>query len=88
MPADELVVPDTSPLLNLALIERLTLLESQFSSITVPSQVWEELTEGDSGLDSVRALRTDGFLTVVDVEESDLELLGYCSALPRTATLS
>ena len=98
MPADELVVSDTSPLLNLALVERLTLLESQFSSITVPSQVWEELTEGDSGLDSVRALRTDGFLTVVDVEESDLfteilheldygETAAICHAIEREADL-
>jgi predicted nucleic acid-binding protein len=37
MPDGELVVSDTSPLLNLALIDRLDLLESQFSSVTVPS---------------------------------------------------
>lgn len=49
MPDNDLVVSDTSPLLNLALIERLDLLESQFSSITVPSQVWDELTNGEAG---------------------------------------
>ena len=45
MPSSGLVVSDTSPLLNLALIERLDLLESQFSSITVPEQVREELAD-------------------------------------------
>jgi predicted nucleic acid-binding protein len=34
MPSSDLVVSDTSPLLNLALIERLDLLESQFSNVT------------------------------------------------------
>lgn len=72
MPNNELVVSDTSPLLNLALIEQLTLLESQFSSITIPSQVWEELADGEAGLDALRALRDKEFLTVVEVEQSDL----------------
>ncbi len=36
MPDSGLVVSDTSPLLNLALIERLDLLESQFSEVTAP----------------------------------------------------
>lgn len=72
MPNSECVVSDTSPLLNLALIERLDLLESQFSSITVPSQVWDELTEGDAGLDALHPLRESGFISVVSVERSDL----------------
>lgn len=72
MPNNDLVVSDTSPLLNLALIERLDLLKSQLSSITVPGQVWDELTEGEAGLNAVRELRDEGFLTVVEVERSDL----------------
>lgn len=72
MPNDGLVVSDTSPLLNLALIERLGLLESQFSSVTIPRQVWEELAEGEEGLGALRALRDEGFLTVVEVDRSDL----------------
>ena len=44
MPDSDLVVSDTSPLLNLALIGRLDLLESQFSGVTIPEQVWAELT--------------------------------------------
>ena len=98
MPDNECVVSDTSPLLNLALIKRLTLLESQFSSITVPIQVWEELTNGDEGVDALRALRDNGFLTVVSVEQSDLfteifheldrgETAAICHAIAQDADL-
>ena len=72
MPNSGLVVTDTSPLLNLALIDRLDLLQSQFSDITVPRQVWDELTDGQDGLEALRALRDDGFLYLVEVERSDL----------------
>ncbi|MDH5019711.1 DUF3368 domain-containing protein [Halobacterium rubrum] len=72
MPNSGLVVSDTSPLLNLALIDRLDLLEAQFSEITVPQQVWGELTDGEDGLEALRGLRDDGFLHLVEVERSDL----------------
>ena len=72
MPSDDFVVSNTSPLLNLALIDRLDLLRSQFSGITIPEHVWTELTTGDVGLDSLTELRDDGFLSVVEVEESEL----------------
>ncbi|MCD2199876.1 DUF3368 domain-containing protein [Halobacterium sp. KA-4] len=72
MPNSGLVVSDTSPLLNLALIDRLDLLEVQFSGVTVPRQVWSELTEGDDGLEALRGLRDDGVLRIVEVERSDL----------------
>ena len=39
MPNSGLVVSDTSPLLNLALIDRLDLLEVRFPGVTVPRQV-------------------------------------------------
>ena len=72
MPNSGLVVSDTSPLLNLALIDRLDLLQSQFSDVTVPQQVWDELTEGEDGLEALRELRENGFLHLVEVERSDL----------------
>lgn len=98
MPDSDLVVSDTSPLLNLALIERLSLLKSQFSSVTVPSQVWEELTEGEAGLDALYKLRDSGFLTVVPVEQSGLfteifheldrgETAAICHAIAQDADL-
>lgn len=72
MPNSGLVVSDTSTLLNLALIERLELLESQFSEVTVPQQVWNELTEGEEGLETLRELRDANFLNIAEVERSDL----------------
>jgi predicted nucleic acid-binding protein len=72
MPSSDLVVSDTSPLLNLALIDQLDLLRAQFSGISIPDQVWGELTEGDAGLNALRELRDEGFLNVVEVERSDL----------------
>jgi len=72
MPSDELVVSDTSPLLNLALIEQLELLKTQFSRITVPQQVWAEIAAGEAGLDALRELRDTEFLSVVEVDQSNL----------------
>ena len=98
MPSRDLVVSDTSPLLNLALIERLDLLESQFSDVTIPTQVWRELTNGQNGLDQLRELRETEFLSVVDVARSDLfieilheldlgETAAICYALEQDADL-
>jgi predicted nucleic acid-binding protein len=72
MPNRGVVVSDTSPLLNLALLDRLDLLRTQFSEVTVPRSVWDELTEGKEGLEALRELRDDDFLDIVDVERSDL----------------
>lgn len=72
MPGDELVVSDTSPLLNLALIDRLDLLTDQFPGIVLPGQVWRELTDGEKGLDAIDELKDRGFLTVVQLDEDDL----------------
>jgi len=94
----DLVVSDTSPLLNLALIERLNLLESQFSGITIPRQVWDELAAGEKGLSALSKLRDGEFLTVVEVEQSDLfveifqdldvgETAALCYAIEQDADL-
>ena len=98
MQDNSLVISDTSPLLNLALIDRLDLLKSQFDSITIPSQVWDELTGGDSGLNSLRELREEGFLSIVEVERSSLfieifreldlgETAAICYAIQQDAEL-
>lgn len=72
MPDDELVVSDTSPLLNLALIERLDLLTAQFPAVVLPEQVWRELTNGEDRLGGLDELRDRGFLTVTRIDETDL----------------
>lgn len=72
MPADELVVSDTSPLLNLALIDRLDLLETQFARIHLPEEVWDELTAGEEDTPDLQRLRDQGLLNVVSVGRTDL----------------
>lgn len=72
MPENDLVVSDTSPVLNLALIEELELLKDQFEKVEIPSQVWEEILEGEKGREELEKLKSEGFLVEVDVEETDL----------------
>lgn len=72
MLASDLVVTDTSPLLNLDLVDRLDLLEAQFQTIRAPEQVWEELTAGTGDVSGLQSLRERGTLTVVSVDRSDL----------------
>jgi len=40
------VISKTFPLLNLALIERLHLIDAQFGKVVVPTAVWNEFTAG------------------------------------------
>jgi len=72
MPKDRRVVSNTSPLLNLALIDRLDLLRSQFSGLEVPEQVWDEIQAGKRGTDALEELRNEGFLNIVSVSEDEL----------------
>lgn len=72
MPAGELVVADASPLLNLALIERLDLVRDQFSTVVAPEHVWDELVAGEDGTESLRSLRQDSTLDVVQFDEGPL----------------
>ncbi|AWB27131.1 DUF3368 domain-containing protein [Halococcoides cellulosivorans] len=62
----------SSPLLNLALIERLDCLTRQFGTITIPQPVWAELTAGEDGLREIQAFRRSDDVTVVPVDRSSL----------------
>jgi hypothetical protein len=42
------VVSDTSPILNLAVIDRLSLIREQFTTVTIPKGVLEELRVGEN----------------------------------------
>ena len=72
MKDERLVVSNTSPLLNLALIGRLDLIDDQFSTVTVPSQVWDELMAGSEGVETLQTYRDAGTIHVVPVLESEL----------------
>ncbi|GAB6878266.1 DUF3368 domain-containing protein [Halorubrum gandharaense] len=66
------VVSNTSPLLNLALIDRLPLIESQFDHVVVPREVWDELLDGSHGVDSLEEFRDAGGISVVSANSTDL----------------
>ncbi|WP_179234047.1 hypothetical protein [Halorubrum halodurans] len=68
------VVSNTSPLLNLALIERLHLIDAQFGEVAVPTAVWNELTAGFDGRDRIEAFRDQGGIRVVSPEPTDLRI--------------
>lgn len=72
MPGNRTVVSNTSPLPNLALIERLDLLEAQFETVTITEQVWAELVAGEEGVAALRTLRSWGFLDVQSLDDDDL----------------
>lgn len=68
------VISNTSPLLNLAIIDHLFLLPQQFGQIYIPSAVFSEL-KVDENLPGSSALKTainDGWLVVQSVKDSAL----------------
>lgn len=89
MPADELVVSNTSPLLNLALVGRLELLSDQFESLVVPEIVRDELLAGERGVEELRAFLNDSDVSIVPVSRDGL-YVEFASSLDRgeAATLS
>jgi len=68
------VVSNTSPLLNLAIIGRLSLLREQFGEIWIPAAVLEELRveEDLPGSQSVREAMEAGWLRVEEVKDQAL----------------
>lgn len=65
------VVSNTSPVLNLAIIDRLSLLRQQFGEIWIPSAVLEELRVGEDlpGSQVVRDAMEAGWLRVEEVKD-------------------
>ncbi len=69
-----LVVSNTSPILNLALIDRLSLMQEQFTTVTIPKGVLEELRVGENLPGSKKILEAldAKWLQVEDVQDSAL----------------
>ena len=63
------VVSNTSPILNLAIVDRLKLLHQQFGQIQIPALVLEELKvdEERPGSQSIQAAIADGWIKVQPV---------------------
>jgi len=67
------VVSDTSPILNLAIIGRLSLLNDQFEKIWIPDAVLDELRSEEDlpGSQEIRVALQDGWLGVKKVQNYD-----------------
>jgi len=61
-----IVVADTSPLLHLARIGRLSLVPAVVGRVVVPRTVWSEATTSREGSGATRAIREAEWLDVVD----------------------
>jgi predicted nucleic acid-binding protein len=74
------VVSNTSPVLNLAIIRRLSLLRQQFGEIWIPSAVLEELRVGEDlpGSQSVREAIESGRPRVEEVKGQPLVQVLQC----------
>lgn len=66
-------VSNTSPILNLAIIGKLSLLHEQFDTILIPTAVEDELRiqEELPGCDEIRAALGEGWLATVEVKDKD-----------------
>lgn len=69
-----LVVSNTSPILNLALIDRLSMIRDQFITVTIPTSVLEELRvqENLPGSKKIRDALDDKWLQVQAAQDSAL----------------
>lgn len=67
-------VSNTSPLLNLAIVDQLSLLEQQFETVWVPQAVIEELRVKESlpGSQAIREAIEEGWLLVKPVQDQML----------------
>jgi len=65
------IVSDTSPLLNLAIVDHLSLMHEQFGEILIPQAVFEELRveEGLPGSQSIREAIEKGWLEVKEAKD-------------------
>ena len=65
------VVSNTSPLLNLAIVDHLSLMYEQFGEILIPQAVLEELQveEGLPGSQTMREATEKGWLQVKEVKD-------------------
>ncbi|MFA6225192.1 MAG: DUF3368 domain-containing protein [Methanoregula sp.] len=68
-------VSDSSPLIHLAAIGRLSLIRDYYDSIIIPTAVWREVVEqgeGRKGAMEIKNVRADGWITVVSPKNAAL----------------
>lgn len=67
------VVSNTSPILNLAIIGKLSLLHEQFNTVYIPQAVIEELRiqEELPGCSEIRKAVEQGWITIIEVKDKE-----------------
>ena len=68
-----IVVSDTSPIINLAAVSHLNLLQALFTEIVIPESVYREIVIGGAGRPGAHEVQTSGWFKVGRV--TDLALL-------------
>src|SRR4030066_1116311 len=70
-------VSNTSPILNLAIIGRLSFLRHQFGEVIIPKAVFEEcrIDENLPGTEEISAAIREGWLSVKEVSKRDQVIL-------------
>lgn len=73
-----LVVSNTSPILNLAIVGRLSLLQQQFGTVMIPQAVLNELRIGENlpGSQAVKEAVEEGWIQVAAVRD---RAIGDCT---------
>jgi predicted nucleic acid-binding protein len=80
------IVSDTSPVISLASIDRLDILEKLFKKIIIPRAVWNEFTAGENELETNKLKsffrervadisQTNNLLPIMDLGESEAIIL-------------
>lgn len=66
------IVSNTSPIINLAAIDRLDLLEKLYGKVIIPRAVYNEITVTGEGQPGDREVRTFDWIEVVDIKDTNL----------------
>lgn len=82
------VVSNTSPVLNLVVIDQLSVLRQQFGEIRIPPAVFDELRVGEDlpGSHSVREAMEKGWLRVEEVKDRPFVKVLQRDLLARSAS--
>jgi len=67
-----IIISDTSPIINLAIIGHLHLLPAIFKEVVIPTAVYNEITVTGAGLPGSAEIAVANWVTVVSVEDREL----------------
>ena len=67
-----IVISDTSPLINLAWIGKLSLLEQLYGSLLMPTAVWQEAVEMGAGQPGSTEIKAAAWIQIVEVQNTPL----------------